>query len=154
MPIYYDYEIVNTYPHDNNAFTQGLFYHDGFLYEGTGNYGTSTLRKVELKTGKVLKSVPLENEYFGEGITLLNNKIYQLTYQSRKVLYTTSTPLNVSKSLRILPKAGGLTTDGMHLIMSDGSSFIRYLDPETFKEVRHIEVHIHKGPITELNELE
>lgn len=153
-PIFYDYEVVNTYPHSTDAYTQGLFYHDGFLYEGTGQNGKSTLRKVELKTGKVLKSVALEKEYFGEGISLLNNKIYQLTWESRKgFVYDANTFERVSEFT--YPTEGwGLTTDGKYLIMSDGSSIIRFLDPETFKEIRRIEVYTNKGSIIYLNELE
>lgn len=155
-PAYYDYEVVNTYPHDVEAYTQGLYYNDsdGFLYEGTGQNGKSTLRRVELKTGKVVKSVPLESQYFGEGIALLNGKIYQLTYQSRKgFVYDVNTFERIGEFT--YPTEGwGLTTDGKYLIMSDGSSFIRYMDPETFKEVKHIEVYSHDGAMVWINELE
>lgn len=154
IPIFYDYELVNTYPHDTAAYTQGLFYHNGFLYEGTGQNGKSTLRRVELRTGEVLKSVALEKEYFGEGITLLNNKIYQLTWESRKgFVYDAGTFERIGE-FTYATEGWGLTTDGKYLIMSDGSSIIRFLDPETFKEVRHIEVYTNKGAIIYLNELE
>ncbi len=153
-PPFYDYEVINTYPHDTDAYTQGLYYHDGFLYEGTGRNGKSTLRKVELKTGKVMKSVALDKEYFGEGTTLLNNKIYQLTWESRKGFVYDANTFERIGEFTYQTEGWGLTTDGKYLIMSDGSSIIRYMDPETFKEVRHIEVYTNKGSIVYLNELE
>lgn len=153
-PTFYDYEVVNSYPHDIEAYTQGLFYHNGFLYESTGQNGKSTLRKVELKTGKVLKSVSLENEYFGEGCVWLNDKIYQLTWESRKgFVYDANTFERIGEFT--YPTEGwGLATDGKYLIMGDGSSILRYMDPETFKEVKNIEVYTDKGALIWLNELE
>jgi glutaminyl-peptide cyclotransferase len=156
LPPQYSYRVVKAYPHDNNAFTQGLEYRDGFLYEGTGIPGRSSLRKVDLATGRVLQKYDVPQPFFGEGITVLNNQIFEITY-------TTQTGFVYDKAgfdrgpLRNFAYAGegwGLTNDGKQIYMSDGSSQIRVWDPLTLKEVRRITVKDGAQPITELNELE
>ncbi|HEY6271155.1 MAG TPA: glutaminyl-peptide cyclotransferase [Terriglobales bacterium] len=150
----YSFKVVNVFPHDPAAFTQGLVYHDGFLYEGTGLNGRSSLRKVKLETGQVLQSTDLSQEFFGEGIAILNNEVFQLTWRSEAgFVYK----LNDFSTLRRFSYSGegwGLTTDGHDLFMSDGSAEIRVLDPKTLREKRRIKVHDASTPITELNELE
>lgn len=148
------YEVVNTFRHDAQAFTQGLFFHDGNLFESTGQYGESTLRKVEVTTGKVLKSHSVPEDYFAEGATLLNGKIYQLTWQE-KTAFVYDLDLKVLKEIRYAGEGWGLTTDGKQLIMSDGTHVIRFVDPETFETQRTITVKDEKGrAIPKLNELE
>lgn len=148
------YEVVNTFRHDSQAFTQGLFFHDGNLYESTGQYGESTLRKVDLTTGKVLKSHAVPEDYFAEGATMLNGKIYQLTWQE-KTAFVYDLDFKSLKELRYAGEGWGITNDGKQLIMSDGTHIIRFLDPETFETTRTITVKDEKGrPIMKLNELE
>jgi glutamine cyclotransferase len=150
----YTFRIIHTFPHDTSAYTQGLVYHNGFLYEGTGLNGRSSLRKVRLETGEVVQSVKLAQEYFGEGITLFRNEIVQLTWKSQ-VAFVYS--LNDFRFLRQFDYPGegwGLTTCGNELYMSDGTDEIRVLDGSTLKEKRRIKVHDGEIAITELNELE
>jgi glutaminyl-peptide cyclotransferase len=154
IPVY-TYEIVNQFKHDSNAFTQGLVVHNGFFYESTGQYGDSTLRKVEIESGKVLQKQNLSEEYFAEGMTILNDKIYQITWREKTgFIYD----LNSFKLLKEFPYQGegwGLTNDGKNLILSDGTHVIRFLDPETFQTVRTIVVLREGGkPLLDLNELE
>ncbi len=153
-PIEYTYEILATYPHDRQAYTQGLFWHDGFLYEGTGLKGQSSLRKVELTTGKVVRRLDLSPDYFGEGIALLNGKIYQLTWQEHQgFVYDLDTFQQVG-TFGYGTEGWGLTTDGTYLYKSDGTEKIEVLDPATFKRVRTIEAYTDKGKVEYLNELE
>lgn len=153
-PKQYTYEVVKSYPHDDNAYTQGLFIHNNLLYESTGQRGQSTLRKVDLPTGRVLKSVALDNQYFGEGITELNGKIYQLTWQSQKgFVYNLETFEKIGE-FTYSTEGWGITTDGTYLLMTDGSSHVRFIDPQTFKEVKSIEVYTDQGVVNLLNELE
>jgi len=152
-PIWH-YQVVNTYPHDPKAFCQGLAYSDGFLYEGTGLYGESSVRKVELETGKVLRMLRLNREIFGEGITLLGDKLYQLTWKNRRALVFRKEPLRYEKSLPYEGEGWGLTTDGEHLILSDGSSRLKFVDPENFQVVRSVIVRNQGRPVDQLNELE
>lgn len=148
------YEVLNTYPHDPNAFTQGLIYEDGWLYEGTGLNGRSTLRKVVLETGEVVQSIDLDSQHFGEGITSFGDRIYQLTWQSQiGFIYDKATFEQVG-TFSYLTEGWGLTHDGTHLIMSDGSATIFFLDPETLTTVRTITVTDPNGPVMRLNELE
>lgn len=154
IPVY-TYEIVNQFKHDSNAFTQGLAVHNGFFYESTGQYGDSTLRKVEIESGKVLQKQDLSEDYFAEGMTILNGKIYQVTWKEKTgFVYD----LNTLKLLKEFPYQGegwGLTNDGKNLILSDGTHVIRFLDPETFQTVRTITVLREGGkPLLDLNELE
>lgn len=150
----YHYEIVHTYPHDRAAFTQGLVYLDGALYEGTGLNGVSTLRKVELETGKVLKKINLPDQYFGEGIAVLDGKIFQLTWQNGKGFVYDLQTFAREKEFSYAGEGWGLTTDGHFLIMSDGTDQIRFLDPKTWQTDHAIHVTHHGQPVIHLNELE
>lgn len=148
------YRIVKTYEHDPLAYTQGLFYQNGFLYEGTGQNGASSLRKVEISTGKVLQSNNLSQEYFGEGITLLNNKIYQLTWTSGVCFAYDFDTFGNAGTFTYSTQGWGLTSNQTELIMSDGSNVIYFIEPQNFTEVRRIEVYDNNGPVKMLNELE
>ncbi|MGE0076851.1 MAG: glutaminyl-peptide cyclotransferase [Bacteroidales bacterium] len=148
------YKVIKTYSHDPNAYTQGLFVYNGFLYEGTGQNGASSLRKVELTTGKVLQSANLNQDYFGEGITLLNGKIYQLTWTSGIGFVYELESFKKLNSFNYTTQGWGLTTNGTDLIMSDGSNIIYFMEPDGFSEVRRIEVYDNNGPVRSLNELE
>ena len=147
-------EVINEYPHDSAAFTQGLIFHDGRLYESTGLYGESSLREVELETGSVVRSVELEDDYFGEGLTLLDGRLYQLTWREETGLIYDVDDLEQTGSFDYDGEGWGLTTDGEALIHSDGSHRLRYLDPQTFGVERTIDVTDGGRPIDELNELE
>lgn len=154
IPKRYTYRVVKTYPHDPDAYTQGLFYKDGFLYEGTGQRGSSTVRKVELETGKVLQSINIEEKHFGEGITLFNNKIYQLTWTSQVgFIYDFSTFKQVG-GFTYNTQGWGLTNNEKELIMSDGSNVIHFMEPDNFAEIHRIEVFNDKEAVDNLNELE
>ena len=154
--------VVHTYPHDPQAFTQGLVFDGGFLFEGTGLEGHSSLRKVELKTGQVLRQHNLEREYFGEGIAVVGNRIVQLTYQNRvgfvyaKKTFAREKTFRYADVARDWEEGWGLTYDGTHLIVSDGSQkgVLRFLDPTTFELVRRLEVRYDGVEVAELNELE
>lgn len=148
------YEVVNTWPHDTTAYTQGLIYHDGILYESTGLNGQSSLRKVELQTGKVLKKIPVASQYFAEGMTLLNGRIFQLTWQNQKGFIYEPENFRQIGEFAYTGEGWGLTHDGQSLILSDGTNQIRFINPETFKVERAISV-VYKGKeVMELNELE
>jgi glutamine cyclotransferase len=153
-PPVYGYEVVNTWPHDSSSFTQGLVFHDGTFLESAGQYGKSSLRRVELKTGKVLRETPVPPQFFAEGMTLFRGKIYQLTWQHRKgFIYDPSS----FQKLGEFPYDGdgwGLTHDGDSLILSDGTSQLRFIDPESFRVRRTINVLFRGQPVRELNELE
>ncbi|MCS7208607.1 MAG: glutaminyl-peptide cyclotransferase [Fimbriimonadales bacterium] len=150
----YRYRIVNTFPHDRNAFTQGLEFYNGYLYESTGQYGRSSLRKVELRTGRVLQIHRLPREYFAEGATIFGDRIYQLTWQNGICFVYTLSNFRQVAQFRYDGEGWGLTNDGKHLIMSDGSETITFRDPETFAEVRKITVRALGRPVKNLNELE
>jgi glutaminyl-peptide cyclotransferase len=153
-PQEYTFAIVAAYPHDTAAFTQGLAYRDGFLYEGTGREGHSSLRKVHLETGEIVQQVNLAPDLFGEGITLLNDKVIQLTWKSGiGFVYD----LNSFRLLRRFSYSGegwGLATNGRELFLSDGTPDIRVLDGETLQEKRRLKVHDGMTPVDQLNELE
>jgi glutamine cyclotransferase len=153
-PPQYIYRVVKSYPHDRTAFTQGLEYRDGFLYEGTGIVGHSAVRKVDLATGRVLQNFDVPQPFFGEGITVLNNQILELTWQSQTGFVYDKSNLRVVRSFNYPGEGWGLTNDGKQIYMSDGSSQIRVWDPATLKEVRRITVKDGNEPVTELNELE
>ena len=129
----FGYQIVKTFPHDRAAFTQGLQFVDGVLYEGTGQNGQSGLRKVKLETGEVLQQQPLDRKYFGEGITVLGNQIFQLTWQSEVGFVYDKASFKPIKSFNYTGEGWGLTHDGTRLIMSDGHprGALRFLDPQT-----------------------
>jgi glutaminyl-peptide cyclotransferase len=145
---------VKTYPHDRAAFTQGLEYRDGFLWEGTGLVGRSTLRKVKLETGQVLQSFDLPQPFFGEGITVLPQQVLQLTRQSQTGFVYDKTNFRVVKSFSYPGEGWGMTNDGKQVYMSDGTAQIRVWDPISLKEIRRINVSDMGKPITQLNELE
>jgi glutamine cyclotransferase len=148
------YRIVNTYPHDRKAFTQGLAFDDGYLYEGTGLCGQSSLRKVALKTGRILRIHFLKPRFFGEGITVSGDRIIQLTYSSRVGFVYDKNTFRLVKEFSYPSEGWGITHDGKRLIMSDGTPKLRFLDPDTFKEIGAVAVHDHRGEISGLNELE
>jgi len=153
-PKKYTYKVIKTFNHDPKAYTQGLFYHNGFLYEGTGQNGSSSLRKVELETGKVIQSNNLEQDYFGEGITLFGDKIYQLTWTSGIGFVYDAETFKRLHSFNYTTQGWGLTTNGDELIMSDGSNVLYFMEPNEFSEVRKMEVFDNYGPQKMLNELE
>ena len=148
------FQIVHTYPHDRTAFTQGLEYRDGFLYEGTGLNGRSTLRKVELRTGKVVQQVAIPYEHFGEGITLLAGEILQLTWQSQVGFVYGATDFKMRRQFRYTGEGWGLANNGREVFMSDGSATIRVLNPRTFAVTRRIQVKDGAMAVSQLNELE
>ncbi len=148
------YKIVNTFHHDPNAFTQGLVFEDGFLYEGTGLKGQSELRKVDLKTGEVLRSRKLPDEYFGEGITIFGERIYQLTYRSKTGFVYDKETFELLHKFTYPTEGWGLTHDGENLIMSDGTPMLYFLDPNSLKRVSKVMVLEEEKEIWWLNELE
>jgi glutaminyl-peptide cyclotransferase len=150
----YSYEIVNAWPHDPQAFTQGLVYLDGQLLESTGLNGRSSLRRIELATGRVLKKINLPAEYFGEGMTILRDRIYQLTWQHQKGFVYDLATLSPVREFTYTGEGWGLTTDGSALILSDGTPTLRFLDPETSAVLRTVSVTIDGRPLPQLNELE
>jgi glutamine cyclotransferase len=150
----YGYKVVKTYPHDRAAFTQGLQYTDGIFYEGTGLNGRSSIRKVELATGKVLQLRNVDRQYFGEGIVTVGNELFELTWQHGVMFVYDKNTFNVLRTYTYQGEGWGLTTDGASLVMSDGTSAIRFIDPKTGKETRRIKVTDGAAEVTELNELE
>jgi glutamine cyclotransferase len=148
------YEVINTYPHDRKAFTQGLVYENGFLYEGTGLKKRSQLRKVELQSGKVLQKYELPDEYFGEGITIFGDKIIQLTYQSNIGFVYDKETFELLKEFNYPTEGWGITHNGKNLIMSDGTPMLYFLNPETFEQIRSVMVFDKDKPVWGLNELE
>lgn len=148
------YSIVATYPHDTSSYTQGLSFYNGDLYEGTGNYGKSKLKKTDLKSGKALQEISLDKEYFGEGITILNDTIYQLTWKEKKVFAYTLKDFKKIKEFSIETEGWGLTTNGQQLIASDGSSTLYYYDPSTFQLLKTQDVTESGSLSYNLNELE
>ena len=150
----FDYEVVETYPHDPEAYTQGLQYVDGELYEGTGLLGRSSLRRVDLATGEVLQQIELADQYFGEGIVVIDDRIYQLTWQSHVAFLYDRESFELIDEFSYPTEGWGLTYDGEALIMSDGSSTLYHRDPETFEEVAQVVVRDGNAPVNFLNELE
>jgi len=150
----FGYSIVRTYPHDPKAFTQGLQYADGALYEGTGEHGKSSIRRVKLETGEVLQKQEIPAEHFGEGIVLFNNELFQLTWQTHAAFVYDKNTFARKKQFSYPGEGWGLTTDGTNLIMSDGTNQLRVLDPATFVEKRRLAVSAAGVPVRQLNELE
>jgi glutamine cyclotransferase len=148
------YSIINTYPHDTGSFTQGLIVYNGVMYEGTGDYGHSKLLKVDLNTGKAEQAISLENKYFGEGITILRDTIYQLTWKERKVFAYTLADFKKVREFTINTEGWGLTTDGTSLIVSDGSNQLYYYNPTTFQLIKTQSVMEAGSLAFNLNELE
>jgi glutamine cyclotransferase len=153
VPVY-SYAVVHTYPHDRGAFTQGLVYEEGALFESTGLYGSSSLRKVELQTGNVLKKIDVPSQYFAEGLALYQGQAIQLTWQSRVGFVYNQETFQLNGNFSYSTEGWGLTHDGQSLIMSDGTDQIRFLDPQTYQVKRTIKVQDRNVGVQRLNELE
>lgn len=156
MPVpVFTFETVNTFPHDPDAFTQGLSFYNGVLYESTGQEGDSTLRKVNLQTGKIIQKYDLPDEVFAEGMTILANKIYQFSWRNRMGWVYNVDDLKLIREFRYAGEGWGMTNDGTNIFISDGTHVIRVVDPETFKTIRTIAINDDSGrPLMKLNELE
>lgn len=154
IPELYECKMIKTYPHDKKAYTQGLFYENGIMYEGTGQYGESSLRKVKFETGEILSILNLEEKYFGEGITPFKDKIIQLTWRSQTGFVYDKKSFKLLSTLKYTTQGWGITADDKKLIMSDGTQTVHFLDPEYFNEIGHIEVYDNNGPVDYINELE
>jgi len=155
VPAVLAYNIVNQYPHDTKAFTEGLEYRDGFLYESIGQYGKSDIRKVELTTGKVLQSTPMDAKYFGEGLTILNGKIYQLTYREGKGFIYNLATLKQEGSFPFHTQEGwGMTNNGSQLIFNDGGNVLYFVNPANQQVVKQLSVTDEHGPVNQVNEME
>lgn len=148
------YQVVHVYPHDRNAFTQGLEFRAGFLYEGTGQYGHSDLRRVKLETGQVVQQIRLPAEYFGEGITVINQQIIELTWRAQTGFVYEQNSFRRLRSFSYPGEGWGLANDGAQIYMSDGTPQIRVWDPVTLQEKRRFTVRDGAAPVTYLNELE
>jgi glutamine cyclotransferase len=153
VPVY-TYQVVDSYPHDPNAFTQGLVYVDGVLFEGTGRYGQSSLREVDLETGQVQRQIELPEQFFGEGITLLDDRIFQLTWQSQQGFVYDAETFQQLATFTYPTEGWGLTHDGTRLLMSDGTSTLYFLDPQSLQETGRVSVRYGNQPVLRLNELE
>jgi glutamine cyclotransferase len=153
-PVEYTYQIVHIYPHDRRAFTQGLIYQKGRLYEGTGRYGQSSLREVNLETGKIIRMHNLPDRYFGEGIALFDARIVQLTWQSRLGFVYEEDSFNQIREFRYTTEGWGITHDGQRWIMSDGSETLFFRDSQTLMETGRVRVFDRDRPVSNLNELE
>lgn len=152
-PLHYTYNVVNVYPHNETAFTQGLIFEDGIIYESTGRYGQSTLRRVELETGNIIQLHALPDQFFGEGITIFGDKIIQLTWQSEKGFVYDKNSFDLLQEFTYPTEGWGITHDGSRLIMSDGTATLYFLDPETFQKIGQVAVY-DEEPVARLNELE
>ncbi|MDZ7719105.1 MAG: glutaminyl-peptide cyclotransferase [Balneolaceae bacterium] len=150
----YDWRVIRVFPHDTSAFTQGLIFSGGYLYESTGRKGRSGIRKIHLETGEVVQQQPLGDEYFGEGLTRWNDRLIQLTLSSGVGFVYDIHSFERLQTFKIKGEGWGLTNSDQVLIMSDGSSVLRFLSPKTFREIRQITVKENGKPISELNELE
>ncbi|EIL98637.1 glutamine cyclotransferase [Rhodanobacter thiooxydans] len=153
IPVY-GYRVVHAYPHDTGAYTEGLFYKDGYLYESTGQVGASTVRKVALETGEVVQRHRLPKQYFGEGIVDWKDRLVQLTWQSGTGFVYDLASFTPQRNFRYEGEGWALTRDGTHLYMSDGTPVLRVLDPETLEVVHRIHVTADGEPVRNLNELE
>lgn len=153
IPIY-DYRIVKTYPHDTTSYTEGLVMYDGKLYEGTGRYGFSKLMEIDIETGRAVMEVDVDPLLFGEGVTVIGDDIYQLTYIGNTGYRYDRTTFERQETVRFITQGWGMTTNGTDLIRSDGSSSIVFHDPATMAPLRHIFVSDDVGPVGFLNELE
>ena len=155
IPEQLGFEVVQSYPHNEQFFTEGLEFHDGFLYESTGENKTSGIYKTNLKTGKILQSVKLADRYFGEGITIFDNRIYQLTYKTKIGFVYVKENMALVDSFRFESVEGwGMTHDEQHLIMSNGTNVLTYINPVNYKTVKKLQVYDDKEPVLFLNELE
>ena len=147
-------EVVARFPHNTNAFTQGLVFHDGDLYESTGRRGQSSLRQVDLETGRIERILPLASEYFGEGLALVDDRLYQLTWEAGRAFVYGLEDFRQVETFRYDGEGWGLTWDGELLIMSDGTPTLRFVDPEDFAVVRTVDVTVDGRPQQDINELE
>jgi len=155
VPEKYGYELIQVLPHNESFFTEGLEIHNGFLYESTGQNGESAIYKTNLKTGKIIQTVKLPDLYFGEGITIFNNRIYQLTYKTKVGFVYNLENIALTDSFHFESAEGwGMTHDEKNIIMGDGTNSLTYLDPQTYKSVKKLQVYDDKGPVINLNELE
>jgi glutamine cyclotransferase len=148
------YEVVASYPHDPKAFLQGIVWHDGGFYESTGQYGESTLRRVEFPSGKVVKQVKLDPDLFGEGLALVDSRLIQLTWTTKLGFVYDRETFQKIREFTYQTEGWGLTSDGKDLILSDGSDQLTYLDPQNFQTVRKLRVTRDSRPVTNINELE
>jgi len=148
------FKVVNSYPHDPDAFTQGLFFHDGFLFEGTGLRGRSSIRKVEIETGKVVQQVDLPADVFGEGISQWGDRLIGITWTEQTAYVLDLKSFKLWRKFSYPGEGWGLTHSDKELVMSDGSNELRFLDPNTFKELRRVRVTADGKPVDQLNELE
>jgi glutamine cyclotransferase len=153
-PTLYTYHVVKTYPHDTSAFTEGLVFSNGTLYESTGEYGSSSLRRVNLEDGTVQKEVLLPSQYFGEGLTAVNDSLIQLTWQEKIGFIYDKQTFALKGNFSYFTQGWGLTYNGSELVMSDGTSNLYFLDPVTYQRVGQVSVHDGVTPITNVNELE
>ena len=149
-----DVDVIKKYPHDNTAFTQGLEFHEGRIYESTGRHGFSELRKVDLVTGRVIQRRVLDPQYFGEGITILQNKVFQLTWKSGKGFVYDLNSFALDREFKISGEGWGLSNDGNNLLLSNGSNQILFLDPQTLQVLKRVSVTLNDKPQYLLNELE
>jgi len=149
-----NYTVAATYPHDTSSYTQGLEFYNGQLLEGTGNYGKSKLMQTEFKTGKATRQIALDSISFGEGITVLNDTLYQLTYKEKKVFVYTAKDFRKIKEFPLMTEGWGLTNDGKNLIATDGSNNLYFYDPATFRLMRTQGITEDGSPAANLNELE
>ena len=147
-------EVVQSFPHDPRAFTQGLVIDEGQLYEGTGLYGESSVRRVDLESGEVLARENLDRQYFGEGITIMEERLFQLTWRSNIMLVYDKTDFRLLDSFHVPGEGWGLTHDGERLIVSDGTPVLRFLDPENGRETGRVSVTLNGRPLSNINELE
>lgn len=148
------YKVVKAYPHDPEAFTQGLFFHDGFLYESTGLHGRSSIRKVEIETGRVVQAVQLPDEFFGEGIARWGDRLIGITWQEQTAFVLDLKTFKLWRKFSYPGEGWGITQNDRELVMSDGTPELRFLDPATFKETRRLRVTADGRPVAMLNELE
>ncbi len=153
IPVY-TYKVINSYPHDRNAFTQGLVFDNGVFIEGTGLYRRSSLRRVSIEIGEILQYHELAPHFFGEGVTIYGNKIIQLTWRANVGFVYDKYSFKLLREFNYPTEGWGITCDGQHLIMSDGTANLFFLHPETFEEQNRIEIHDNNGSVDRLNELE
>jgi len=148
------YEIIDHFPHDPEAFTQGIIWKDGFLYEGTGLYGRSSLRKLDLETGEVLQQYNLPDDFFGEGITIFKDRIYQVTWKEQTGFIYDLNTFQLLETFSYPHEGWGITHDGEYLIISDGTPVLHFVDPFTLEEIKQIEVYERQTKVNRINELE
>ena len=153
-PEFYTYQIIDTFPHDDGAFTQGLFFENGVFYESTGRYGNSSVRKVDPPTGEIVKIHELPDQFFGEGLTVVDGRIIQLTWRSKVGFVYDKETFELEKEFSYKTEGWGITYDGSRLVMSDGTENLYFLDVKTFEPIGQIKVSDRGAPVTRLNELE